>query len=310
MANNTIDRIGQVNKANAVDALFLTQFGGEIFGIFQDATVAAPMHINRNISGGKTAQFPAYGRVAAAYHTPGVELVGQTVFHAERTISVDDQLVADITLSEIDDLMNHYDVRGPFASELAFALANQGDKNVLQTAINAARASSITTGGSNGLAITSTNSDTVVADLKTAMYTTTQNFDEKNIPTEGRNMFIKPAQWYLLGADTGVQNRDYSTTPGDQATGQPSPEVAGLKLIKTNNIPTTTINSGPTAYQGVFGTTVAVATHASALGTVKLMDLTPEVTWDSRRLSWLITARFAQGHGILRPESAVEIKTS
>jgi hypothetical protein len=50
--------------------------------------------------------------------------------------------------------------------------------------------------------------------------------------------------------------------------------------------------------------------HRSAVGTVKLIDLGMEMAYDIRRQGTLIVGKYAVGDGILRPESAVEIKTS
>ena len=61
---------------------------------------------------------------------------------------------------------------------------------------------------------------------------------------------------------------------------------------------------------GNFSTTVAVVFHKSAIGTVKLMDLGMESEYDIRRQGNLMVAKMALGHGILRPESACEIKKS
>ena len=55
---------------------------------------------------------------------------------------------------------------------------------------------------------------------------------------------------------------------------------------------------------------VALVFHKSAIGTVKLMDLAMESEYDIRRQGTLMVAKMALGHGILRPESAVTIKTS
>ena len=63
-------------------------------------------------------------------------------------------------------------------------------------------------------------------------------------------------------------------------------------------------------YHGNFSTTVAVVFHKSAIGTVKLMDLGMESEYDIRRQGNLMVAKMALGHGILRPESACEIKKS
>ncbi len=50
-----------------------------------------------------------------------------------------------------------------------------------------------------------------------------------------------------------------------------------------------------------------------ALGTVKLMDLAVERTSGDFEIMYqgtLMAAKYAMGHGILRPECAVEIKTA
>lgn len=47
-----------------------------------------------------------------------------------------------------------------------------------------------------------------------------------------------------------------------------------------------------------------------AVGTVKLLDLAQEMAYDIRRQGTLIVSKYAVGHGILRPECAVELKTT
>jgi len=48
--------------------------------------------------------------------------------------------------------------------------------------------------------------------------------------------------------------------------------------------------------------------HPSAVGTVKLLDLAVESEYDIRRQGTLMVAKYAMGHGVLRPEAAVGIK--
>lgn len=55
MTNSTVSRLGQVNAANADDALFLKQFGGEILTEFEQATIFKSRHYTRQIRNGKTA---------------------------------------------------------------------------------------------------------------------------------------------------------------------------------------------------------------------------------------------------------------
>ena len=70
------------------------------------------------------------------------------------------------------------------------------------------------------------------------------------------------------------------------------------------------VTTGPAAYQGNFSTTVGLVLHKSAVGTVKLMDLATEAAYDIRRQGTLVVAKYAMGHGVIRPEAAVELKTS
>ena len=64
-------RVGQVNSAGDVDALFLKKFSGEILQTFEESNVFKPLHTVRTIESGKSAQFPVTGVASASYHTPG-----------------------------------------------------------------------------------------------------------------------------------------------------------------------------------------------------------------------------------------------
>ena len=45
-----------------------------------------------------------------------------------------------------------------------------------------------------------------------------------------------------------------------------------------------------------------------AIGTIVRKGITVETTWLPQELCWLLTARNLQGHGILDPRRAVEIR--
>jgi hypothetical protein len=48
----------------------------------------------------------------------------------------------------------------------------------------------------------------------------------------------------------------------------------------------------------------------ASVGTVKLLDLAVESDYLIQQQGTLVVAKYAMGHGILRPECAVEIKTA
>lgn len=305
----TPSRLGQVNGAGSATDLFLKKFAGEIMGIYQTNLVIEPSHMVRRITEGKSAQFPAYGTATAAYHTPGTQLTGTAINHAERVITIDDQLVADVFVANIDELMNHYDVRAPYASELGHALAKKADTNVAQVAVLAARASATVTGGNSGTAITDADADTNGASLVTSLYSAAENLDTKDVPNEFRTAFVLPAQYYLLLQEDSVTDQDFAPFNADRGAGMVK-AIGSLRLQKTNNVPQSNVTTGPSAYQGNFSTTVCFVSHPSAVGTVNLLDLVAESDYLIDYQGDLMVAKYAKGHGILRPEGAVEIKTA
>lgn len=315
MANATITNIGKVNNAGTADALFLKVFAGEVLTSFEQATVTAGKGMERTIASGKSAQFPVMGRSSADYHTPGEEIVGTTLNHAEKVITINDLLLSHHFIPNIDEAKNHYDVRSTYSSEMGRALAFQKDKHVLQTMLQAALASANVgdSGYAAGTSITSANSGTVAADLITALFQAAEAMDDAYVPSEGRCAFLKPAQYYLLANASNAINVDFSGR-GSIAEGT-VPQIAGISLIKTPHLPTSNISSGVDAGTGTrqavdASNTTAIVTHPSAVGTVKLMDLAVESEYDIRRQGTLMVAKYAMGHGVLRPEAAVQIKTA
>lgn len=307
MANATPSRLGQVNNAGDVDALFLKVFSGEVLTAFHRDNVFLNKSMVRTISNGKSAQFPAVGTITAAYHTPGTELVGTQVPAAERVITVDDLLVAQAFIANIDEAKAHYDVRSIYSDEAGAVLAETMDKNLAQVGVLAARASATVTGGNGGSVLTNAGYGTDAQLLAAGLFTAAQTLDEKNVRGD-RNVFLRPAQYYLLAQNTTLINQWYG---GKGAISDGTIfKVAGIEVVKTNALPNTNVATGVTAYQGNFSTTVGLVMGKQAIGTVKLLDLATESDYDIRRQGTLIVAKYAVGHGILRPEAAIELKTA
>lgn len=313
MANATPNRIGQINAAGDADALFLKLFAGEVLTAFEEKCKAKDAFMVRNISEGKSAQFPATWKVDSYYHTPGEEILGGTIKHGERTIVIDDLLVAPVFVALMDEAKNHYDVRSIYSSEMGFSLGNTYDKNCLQVAALAARASATIDDGFGGTTIDSADFGSATATTKAGalvdgLYAAAEAMDEKDVPEEERYCWLRPAEYYAMIKDDRVINRDFDGA-GSISKGKIW-EVAGINIVKTNHLPKTNITTGPSAYQGNFTTTMGLVTHKSAIGTVKLLDLALESQYDIRRQGTLMVGKYAVGHGILRPECSVELRTA
>jgi len=319
MANATPSRLGAANGAVAnfaqKNALFLKVFAGEVLTAFDETNVMKDLHVSRTISSGKSAQFPVTGKANAAYHTVGTPLLGtQNIKHNEIVVNIDDVLIADTFIANIDEAKTHYDVRAEYSRLLGMALAKQFDVRCLQLGVLAARGSATVTGGNGGTAITDSDAATNGASLAASIFEAAQAMDEKDVPENDRVAIVKPAQYYKLVQTTDVINRDFGGA-GVYADGTVL-RVAGIQIVKSNNVPSTNVSavSGENnTYHGNFSTTVALVMQKSAIGTVKLMDLAVERTSGDFEIMYqgtLMAAKYAMGHGILRPECAVEIKSS
>ena len=326
MANATVSRLGLVNNTGTdFDALFLTTFSGEILTSFAENNIFnESMHTVRSIASGKSAQFPVLGTATAAYHTVGTPLVGANQIKAnEKIINIDDLLISQAFVADIDTLKNHYDVRQTYSSELGKALARTYDQNVAKVIANASRASTTLSGGNGGIVLTLANGNTASSDvtgdeLAAAIYDIAQTFDERDIPTTDRFVVLPPAEYYKL-AESATRTIDVDFNPGGNgsfASGRVQ-QIAGMPVMMSNNVPQSNVGSNPSGanntYSGDDSKTIGLVIHKSAVGTVKLMDMTTEISGSDYNLMYqgtLMVAKYALGHGILRPEAAATIKLS
>lgn len=312
MADAIVSRLGQINKTDDEKALFLKVFAGEVLTSFEKKNVMTGRHQMRTISNGKSASFPVMGRTTADYHQVGSEILGGKMAHAERIITIDDLLLTSQFIANIDEAMNHYDVRSTYSSEMGNALSNQFDKHVLQTGVLASRSTKTINeadqfGGSRLLNVDNTDGDA----LAEAMFEAARILDEKDVPDEDRVLYVRPAEFYAMARSTKILNRDWGGE-GSYAGGNVI-RVANITIVKTNNLPSTNVASGSVEagtgdkYAGDFSGTVGLIMHPSAVGTVKLLDLGMESEYQILRQGTLMVAKYAIGHGVLRPEAAIEL---
>lgn len=324
--------------------LFLKVFAGEVLQAFETATVMKDKHMLRTITSGKSAQFPVTGIATAKYHKPGTDILIDnghdaagypTAFaHSERVINVDDLLIASTFIDKLDEAKNHYDVRSIYSSELGRALAKQMDKNLIGVALNTAATYNAGTGvptardgfsgNPNGTIVgknfTLTNGSLPatageITDFINACYEVAAKFDTNNVPEEERYIVVTPTTYYnLINSNEGrlLVNRDYTGQGSYQ--GAMLPIIAGMNLVKSNNAASVfgTNVAAPTGsnnavYTGNFTKVAAVAFQKGAFGTVKLMDLALESDYEIRLQGHFMVAKYAMGHGVLRPESAAVI---
>ena len=322
MANASPVKFGNANSGNTRDdALFLKVFAGEVITSFDRASKTAGADMVRSISSGKSATFPVLGRIGASYHAVGTEITGSDVNANEKVITINDLLISSVFVSNIEEAKSHWDVRSAYSTEMGRALSFQKDKHVLQTIGQASLASASVTGGDATTNITNTGiasaTDATAANaMIDAIFAAAKELDANYVPSEGRKCFMRLEEYYKLANATNAVNVDFSGK-GSIAEGKVH-KIAGIELVPVPHFVSSNVTSGVDAGSATnAGSTpqavnlsnfVALVSHPSAVGTVKLMDLAVEKEYDIRRQGTLMVAKYSMGHGVLRPEAAVGIK--
>tara|TARA_Y100001972_G_scaffold58955_1_gene72215 strand:+ start:283 stop:1314 length:1032 start_codon:yes stop_codon:yes gene_type:complete len=334
-------RLGQANNTGDTDALFLKVFSNEILATFEKTQIMKPLHTIRTISSGKSATFATIGTATAAYHTPGENIMTKSHDHDadgstaevskyttnfnmnEQVVNIDKMLVSSTFIPNIDELKNHFDVRGQFSKELGTALAQRFDRAVLKTlAAGATDSSAQPSGQPSGInfnGATSTGAELVSTIAKIA-----QLLDENDVPDDGtRFAILKPEEYYkLVSTDNIAIQKDYGGS-GGVAAGN-IPQIAGINIFKSNNLKAVAVATQPdsddsSSNNDVFGasgagynptnlsSTVILGGHPSAVGTVKLLDLATESDYSVQHQGTLMVAKYAMGHAVLRAGACVNV---
>ena len=311
MTQQTTTTAGIPAGPNDADNLYLKQFPGEVQKVFLTKTVMKGRFMERTISAGRSAQFPAIGKAAAEYHTPGNLLLGQDVNHGEIVVNVDDLLVSTAFVSNFEEAMIHYEVRGEYARQMGDSLAQAYDQQLFAVAtkacVDGASGAVAEMGSATRDAIGATPTTTNIVD---AIYAAAQHFDETDIPQNDRIAFVTPSTYWNLIKDGSMLDRDFGNVNGSQSGGNIY-RVAGVEIVPTNNLAKnfgtdtlsgTRAGSAHTEYDVDGSSTVALVAQRQALGTVHLMGMATEKDYQVERQGTLMVARYACGHKALRPE--------
>lgn len=313
MANATPSRIGQANSAGAVDALFLKVFSGEVMASFNANTVMEGKTRTRNISSGKSAQFPAIGRIGAQYHTPGNEITGQAVEHGEKVVTIDDLLISDSFIANIDEAKNHYEVRSEYSTQMGQALAQTYDRNLLSLAVKTARDGEAGAVSDQNAAV-STNIGTTPTTRQTieAIYAEAAAMDELYLPSTDRFVIVPPTTFWAMVQDDKLLDKDFNNGNGSYAEGS-ALKAAGMTIVSSANLAVdhTTATRYPdfnSKYAVDATDTAALVFQKGALATVKLLELSSEAEYDIRRQGTLMVSKMACGHGAVNPQGIRELR--
>ena len=312
--------------------MFLKVFSGEVLTAFDRTTVTNNRHSIRSIKHGKAATFPVLGRTTARYLESGESLdTGrQKIKGTEKTITIDGLLVSDVMISDIEDAMNHFDVRGEYSKQLGEALAMAYDGAVLAELAKGCNLDSSKNENIEGLGKPIIIKDAgakatlmgTPAQLGTKMLEYMAKaqalMNKQYVPTGERYLYCEPEVYAAISAALLPTGSNFSAISNPQ-TGTLS-NIFGFEVIQVPHLTVGGIDSKhqfPASGNGTEGTgavgknnVLALFMHRSAIGTVKLMDMRVE---RGRRIEYqsdMIIAKQSMGHGLLRPEALGAICTA
>lgn len=321
---------GKGQSAGDKLALFLKVFGGEVLTAFARTSVTTSRHMVRSISSGKSAQFPVLGRTQAAYLAPGENLDDKRkdIKHTEKVITIDGLLTADVLIYDIEDAMNHYDVRSEYTSQLGESLAMAADGAVLAEIAGLCNLASASDENIAGLGTATVIETTqvktaltdqvalgkeIIAALTKARAALTKNY----VPASDRVFYCDPDSYSAILAALMPNAANYAALI-DPERGSIR-NVMGFEVVE---VPHLTAGGAGTSREstsdqkhafpeGVGGgnkvdkvNVIGLFMHRSAVGTVKLRDLALERARRANFQADQIIAKYAMGHGGLRPEAA------
>lgn len=312
--------LGQANLAGSDTALYLDMFSGEVLKTFREKNVMMGLHRTKTVGPGKSFQFPVIGQASASYHARGEDIFDPAnnllnlIEHGQRTISPDKLLQASTTVDAWDEKINHYEYRSEYAAQLGESIAEKMDRDLIQlialAARDAATLSSTQSATKAGTVISAADCNTDASILVAAMVDAAVTLAQKDVPMDQMVFLTRPANYFAMIEDGGLLNVDFGNAGnGSQANGAIM-KGYGFRIMWSNHIPSTVVaaDSGErNTYSGDFQDTVAVAFTPDAVGTVIRQGMMTEQSYWQNYQTWLLTTKAVVGHGILRPECAVEI---
>ena len=311
-------------SANATE-LFLQKYGGEVAESYKETLVVMPRVRVRTLRGGKSATFGAVGNATAGYHTAGTRFDEDAQLSeidiGERVISLDRPMFHSTFIDSWEEMVNHYDVRGPVTRSQGHALGKLTEQNLMALLAKGGDATAgAITDQPGGNDMVYANAGTNGADYVQAIEDQVQYWDENDVPQEGRFGCVPPAQYRLLVDQTDFHSIDLGNSGNGSLMEGSIGRVRGVTILKSNLVPSTdTSGDAAPTYAGtgqvndyrvdcsdcigVFGT-------PRSLGVVSLMGVKIETQKDIMLGGTIFKASKAIGANILRESDCGVLRTA
>ena len=336
--NTTITATGNINKTPGLGltqggadydskyATYLKLFSGEMIKAYESSCIAKGTVQNRQLKNGKSLQFIYTGRMTADYHQPGTPILGSgDPPVAEKTVLMDDLLVASAFLYDLDETLAHYSLRSEISAKIGHALAEAYDKKIFRTiALSARQAHPITAApgpepGGSVIKLGAGNEFNAQA-IVDSFFEAASILDEKNVPRSGRSAVLSPRQYYALisQVDSNILNRDFGSSQGNMNSGEGLYEIAGISIKRSNNLPfmagtVARVDGENNDYSGDFAAHCGLIYGRDAAAVVEGIGPSVQTTGGDVKAMYqgdMIIGRLAMGADWLNPAAAIELQAA
>ena len=305
--------------------MFLTQFAGEVLKAYRRSRKTLGRHVERTIANGKAAEFPVMGRKVANYLAPGENLDDKRKAEQQTSVKIfiDGLLTSDCLITDLDDAMNHYDVRSEYSYQIGEALAMAADGGLLaEIAKMAVSNKELLPGLGKGKIVTrtvkgglSSESEELgkaiiseLLEIKTAM-------SNNLVPNEGRVCYMLPVAVNALVASKDAINKDFGAVA--TITDATVTRIAGIDIVEVPHLtaggitndkgtkPDGLIQGEGHIFPSTYKNTAAfLCAHRYTVGTLTLKNFALEHARRPNYQADQIIGKYAIGQGGLRPEAA------
>ena len=299
--NSNTPRGKPTEMANALEVYY-----GQVLTAFERKNVFLDLVTVKTLQNGSSTSIPVIGQGAETdikTHVPGTDLTMASIPVKERIINIDALEYFALAVDKFEEKILHFETRGELAKQAGEALSVKIDKKVATTILLASQTSG-TIGGSVVQADgTEVNNDTIDLGatpkakgnaLIEAVFALSAEMEKKNVTGE-KMLVVSPTEYSYLAQSDGVNKEITSGDNGGINKGTIM-EVAGIKIYKSNHLPTT-----PVDVAGTNKKLKALLFTSEAVGVVKMMDLTSESNYLPLQLATLLTTYYSYGMGVLKP---------
>jgi hypothetical protein len=257
-----------------VSTAFVDLFDSEVKQAYQAESVLRGTMRTRTGVAGNTVKFPTIGKGVATLRVPQTDVTPLNVTYGQVTATMEDYIAA-----EYSDIFQQSHINFDERSELVQVVSKSIARRMDQIMIDALNAATGTTAVATSIGGAATNMN--IEKLRA----TAKAMNEKNVPSEGRNLLMHASQLDSLLGETEITSQDF----------------ASVKALVQGEINTfmgfNILTVGDRDEGGIPkpSTRTCFAWHKDAMGYAESMAQKTEVNYIPEKTSFLVSSMFSAG---------------